>query len=83
MGGGGDARSGVAAAIDRVEMAKYYAALELKPGATRGQVEKKYTELVERYAPEKHARDPEKHATALRLVQELTRAYRALLEKLQ
>jgi DnaJ-domain-containing protein 1 len=75
-------RTGVAAAIDRVDLGKYYAALELKAGATLAEVQTRYRDLMAKYHPDKHAGDPDKHATATRLVQELTRAYQVLTDRL-
>jgi DnaJ-domain-containing protein 1 len=86
LGGDGGAegkRTGLGAAIDRVELARHYAALELKPGASLAEVQAKYRELMAKYHPDKHVGDPEKHATAVRLAQELTRAYQILVERLR
>jgi DnaJ-domain-containing protein 1 len=80
--GNSEPKTGVAAALERFELARHYAALELKPGATLAEVQAKYRELMAKYHPDKHLHDPEKHATAVRLVQELTRAYQILSERL-
>ena len=79
-GSGGD--SDMAAAVERADYVKHYSALELRPGATLAQVEKAYRELVAKYDPAKHARDPEKHRAATQLVAELTRAREVLADRL-
>lgn len=79
----GSSSSWVSAAAERVDLARHYAALELKPGATLAQVESSYRALTEKYDPEKHARDPERHRAATQLVQELTRSYRLLVDRLR
>lgn len=57
---------------------QYLANLELSPGATLSDVERAYERLLERYRPERHAEDPERHRAAQELTDSLTRAYRAL-----
>jgi DnaJ-domain-containing protein 1 len=64
------------------ELAQHYANLELKPGATLAEVQARYRELVARYHPDKHAKDPEKHRAATELVAQLSKSYQTLLEKL-
>jgi DnaJ-domain-containing protein 1 len=83
VGGGGGGASWVAEATDRVDLARHYAALELQPGATLAQVESSYRALMAKYDPDKHARDPERHRAAVRLVQELGRAHEALTQRLR
>lgn len=86
QGGASSAEGGsswVAAANERVDLARHYAALELKPGATLAQVEASYRALMAKYHPDKHARDPERHRAAVQLVQELGRAYQVLSERLR
>ncbi|UJR81223.1 DnaJ domain-containing protein [Sandaracinus amylolyticus] len=82
-GGGEGGASWVAAAAERVDLARHYAALELKPGATLAQVEAAYKALVAKYDPTKHAGDPERHRAATQLVQELGRSYAMLVERLR
>lgn len=65
------------------EMARHYAALELGPGASFNEVQRRYREMLEKYHPDKHAGDPDKHRAAIQLAQELTRAYQALSERLR
>lgn len=76
-----ESKSDMAAAVERADLAKHYAALELKPGATLAQVEKAYRDLLAKYDPGRHAGNPEKHRAATQLVAELTRAYQALVER--
>jgi curved DNA-binding protein CbpA len=57
---------------------QYLANLELSPGATWTDVERAYARMLERYRPEKHAADPERHRAAQELTDSLTRAYQAL-----
>lgn len=64
------------------ELAQHYANLELKPGATLAEVQARYRELVAKYHPDKHAKDPEKHRAATELVAQLSKSYQTLLEKL-
>lgn len=80
---GGEQKSGMAAAVERAELAKHYAALELKPGASLEQVEKAYRELLARYDPAKHSGNPEKHRAAMELVSKLARAYQAIGDRLR
>lgn len=75
--------SWVSAAAERVDLARHYAALELRPGASLAQVEASYRALTQKYDPEKHAKDPERHRAATQLVQELTRSYRVLIANLR
>lgn len=57
---------------------QYLANLELNPGATWPEVERAYARLLERYRPEKHTTDPERHRAAQELTDSLTRAYQSL-----
>jgi DnaJ-domain-containing protein 1 len=63
-----------ALAADR-DIAQAYANLELPKGAPIEDVEKKYKELAAKYAPEKHASDPQRSEIAQQLRAQLTRAY--------
>lgn len=63
-----------AIAADR-DIAQAYANLELPKGAPIEDVEKKYKELSAKYAPEKHASDPQRSELAKELRAQLTRAY--------
>jgi DnaJ-class molecular chaperone len=80
LGGAGPraSTSDMAAAVERADLARHYAALELRPGATPAEVERSYRQLLAKYDPAKHAGNPEKHRAATQLVDELTRAYQAL-----
>lgn len=82
-GGGGGGSSWAAAAAERVDLARHYAALELAPGASLAQVEAAYKAMVAKYSPDKHANDPERHRLATQLVQELSRSYRILVDRLR
>ncbi len=62
---------------------QWYANLELKPGASLEEVHAQYRELLRRYNPDRHLKDPTKHAAATELVRELTRAYEALVAHLE
>jgi DnaJ like chaperone protein len=64
-------------------VAQFYANLELSPGATLEDVKSAYRRLMSKYHPDKHMGDPAKHRAATDLAQELTRAYRALVEMLE
>ncbi len=64
------------------DVAKWYAALELRPGASLREVDASFRELSRRYDPEKHAGNKEKHAAATRLVEELRKAHQGLRARL-
>jgi DnaJ like chaperone protein len=64
-------------------VAQFYANLELTPGATLDEVKSAYRRLMSKYHPDKHMGDPAKHRAASDLAQELTRAYRTLVEMLE
>lgn len=57
---------------------QYLANLELGPGATWPDVERAYKRLLERYHPDKHQTDPDRHRVAQELTESLTSAYQAL-----
>ena len=57
---------------------QYLANLELSSDATWPEVERAYRRLRDRYSPDKHATDPDRHQTAQELVDSLGRAYRGL-----
>lgn len=63
---------------DGRELRRWYAALELRPGATLAEVQVRYRELMAKYDPDKHVGNREKHEAAVRLAQELTRAFHGL-----
>lgn len=67
----------------RIDVAQALANLELPAAATFADVEAKYRSLMERYSPERHAKDPERHRAALELSARLTRAYQVLYEALK
>lgn len=73
----------LAAAVQRANVRQWYANLELKPGATRADIEAAYQRLMARYHPDKHRGSPERHRDATRLAQGLSEAYRGLLDHLR
>lgn len=54
--------------------AKYYANLELEPGADYAQIKTAYRSLLRRYHPDRHHRDPEQSALALEITKRLNEA---------
>lgn len=60
---------------------KAYASLELRPGATRGEVERAYRTLLRQYHPDRHLGDAEEHAGAVAVATGLTDAYLFLLQQ--
>lgn len=64
------------------KLRQWYRNLELDPGAPREDVESAYQRLNERYSPERHADDPEKHRAARRLAAGLREAYLGILRAL-
>lgn len=61
----------------------WYARLELEPGASAEQVRASFHRLMRKYHPDRFSSDAESEALATRLSQELTVAYRGLLDHLQ
>ena len=57
---------------------QYLANFELSPSATWTDVERAYVRMLERYRPDKHAADPERHRAAQELTESLTNAYQVL-----
>ena len=57
---------------------QYLANFELSPSASWQDVERAYVRMLERYRPDKHAADPERHRAAQELTESLTSAYQAL-----
>jgi hypothetical protein len=64
------------------EVAQAYANLELAKGATLDDVEKKYRQLAEKYAPEKQGSDPGRIEVARQLGDMLRGAYQRLVQHL-
>ena len=64
------------------DLKSWYAALELRPGASLSEVQVRYRELMAKYDPNKHIGDAEKHGAAVRLAQQLTKAFQGLSEHL-
>jgi len=65
------------------QLAQYYANLELEPGASLDDIRTAYRELMRKYHPDKHLGDPERHKAATLLAQNLTTAYKALVDHLE
>ena len=61
---------------------QWYRDLELEPGASLAEVESAYQRLLDRYDPDKHIGDAEKHRAATRLAAGLGEAYYALKDEL-
>lgn len=57
---------------------QYLANLELGPGATWPEIERAYERLRDRYHPDKHEADRDRHETAQELNNSLANAYQAL-----
>lgn len=60
---------------------QWYRNLELKPGATRDEVELAYVRLSEKYHPDRHT-DADKRRLATQLAAGLREAYRGILESM-
>lgn len=60
----------------------YYANLEVSYGADRETVKKSYRRLMKRYHPDRFDDNPEMQQLATELSQELTRAYREVMDHL-
>ncbi len=61
------------------QVMRWYANLELEPGASRDEVETAYRRLLKKYHPSRHRNDPKKRAAAEELSESLTKAYQGLL----
>jgi DnaJ-domain-containing protein 1 len=66
----------------RAEVRRWYARLELEPGATAEDVRRSFRALMRRYHPDRYAGDPDHELLATRLSQELTVAYEGILAHL-
>lgn len=64
-------------------LAQHYARLELEPGASMADIERKYTELRAKYDPAKFKKDPGKLAVATELSAELEKSHTALVNALR
>ena len=62
------------------QIMRWYANLELDPGASREQVEEAYRRLMKKYHPSRHRDDAKKRAAAEELSASLTAAYQGLLK---
>ena len=60
----------------------WYARLEVEPGASPEQVRASFHRLMRKYHPDRFTADAESEALATQLSQELTVAYRGLMEHL-
>jgi len=63
-------------------LARYFASLELAPGATLDEVKRAYHRLMRKYHPDQHVGAPERHKDATALVDGLTKAYQAIVDEL-
>ena len=72
-----------AEALDSSTVRRYLKSLELEPGASLDEVRDRYLAMLDKYDPDKHAGDPEKHQAAQRVTDRLTEAYRGLREYLR
>lgn len=61
----------------------WYARLELQPGSSADEVRQAFRALMRRYHPDRYTDDPERERKATELSQQLTVAYRGLLEHLE
>ena len=62
--------------------ARYYANLEIAPGADREAVKSAWKRMMKKYHPDLHDIDPEKRKTADELTRRLTESYRILDKEL-
>ncbi len=76
-GKGGGAKSLRRPAPSAEQVRKYLASLELEPGATKGEIDDQYLELLDKYDPERQS-DPAKKAVAEELTRKLREAYDGL-----
>lgn len=65
------------------EVARAYAALEVRPGANFDTVRKAYRTLMRKYHPDLYTGSPEKQKTANEIAQRLTDAYKLLEKRLR
>jgi len=63
-------------------LARYYANLEIKPGADRKEVKTAWKRMMKKYHPDLHDSDPEKRKTAEELTRRLTESYQILDKEL-
>ena len=61
---------------------QYYRNLELRPGASRDEVELAYVRLTEKFHPDRQT-DPEKKKVATQLAGGLREAYRGIVDSLE
>lgn len=55
--------------------AKYYDALEIKPGASFDEIKTAYKKVMKKYHPDKYHSDPEKYKYAQQISQKINEAY--------
>ena len=68
---------------DNPEIRRYYANLELSPGASVDEIRAAYRRMMRRYHPDKHHQDPERARAAHQLAHQLREAYEGLLRHLE
>ena len=66
----------------RSDLKRWYARLELAPGASAEDVRRQFRSLMRKYHPDRFAGDSSNEAVATRLSQDLAVAYEGLLEHL-
>ncbi len=84
--GGGGASSGGTRPRPRsgneAQLAEWYKALNLQPGADLGEIKSAYRQLMRKYHPDMHAGNPGKQKAANELSMRVTAAYNGLQEHL-
>lgn len=68
--------------VNNNALIQYYANLEIPYGSDLVTTKKAWKQMMKKYHPDMHARDPEKRQTATILTQELTKAYSEILKEL-
>ena len=66
----------------RTEVKRWYARMELQPGASADDVRRSFRALMRKYHPDRYTNDAEHESIATQLSQELTIAYQGLLNHL-
>ena len=86
-GGGASSSSGGGArpkprSGNDAQLAEWYKALNLQPGADLGEIKSAYRQLMRKYHPDMHAGNPSKQKAATELSMRVTTAYNGLIEHL-
>jgi len=69
--------------LQNKDIAEYYASLEISYDSNIDQVKKAYRGLLQKFHPDKFPNDKEKNELAVKLTQELNKAYRKICEFLE